>query len=216
MAGAAVRVVRLGVDACIAACHALGTGARPVDAGQIADTTVLAGAAVLLVVPGIDAERATEDLGGGTAATLTPARRARVSALALSIDAATVGAAGLTAPTAVQGVCLRADAGLATFDRAILAFFLLLFRVFLGGSGWRKRGPKSGNNYGQAGGKPATAPVARQVLGQAIETLGIHGEAPFLLLYKEPTVLRRPWLLVKIRISLSVGAAARPRSLAMH
>jgi hypothetical protein len=119
-AAAAVVVIGLRVDALVAAFGTLSAGALAIGAGQIAVARLVATPAVLLVVVGIDAEGATEDLVAGTAAIL-----------ALPNDTGDIVAAAQAAASAVQGVGLGVDARLAALDGAVLALLRLLLATLL-------------------------------------------------------------------------------------
>ena len=165
VAVAAMVVIGVRVDAFAAAFGSLGAATLPTNAGEIPIARVVAASAMLLVVVGIDAKGATEDLVAGAAA-----------ALALPSDTGDVVAAGAVATAAVPGVRLSVDAGVAALDRAVLAWLRFLFPLsFLlrnGPGGETEVGPEA--KRGQQCSEPTAAQGAAELACQTIEALTIH------------------------------------------
>jgi hypothetical protein len=122
VAAATVILVTLGIDAAVAASGSLGAVTLPVDAGERIGTAIVATAAMLFVVIGIDTQPNAEDLVAGA------------SHLALAIHTGAVLTAAVATASTMQGVVLGIDAGLAALGGSLLAlfaFFLVPLLPFL-------------------------------------------------------------------------------------
>lgn len=146
----------------VAACRAaLATGARFTRTARDA-----AGAAVLAIASGVDAQAAAANLIGGTgprSGTGAAPARARL----------TIPAPGATSST-ILGIGAGIDADLAALDRAPLAgfFLLLLFREGLRpGTGGQRHGGNYGANQGAARADHAGDGVKSKVVHVVLQTL---------------------------------------------
>lgn len=163
-APAAMPIVGPGVDAVGAAFGSRGTPAVAVDTGQVAGARDAARATVLLVVVEVDAFGSAQLAVAGAVSVLAVAAGARLAGRAPAPAAAAVRRVGPGVDARRPAACLAARAGL----RLLLLFLLGL------GSGLRaEAGPEaeSGQHHAEA----AAAEGAAELLGQAVELLGVHG-----------------------------------------